>query len=149
MGYIKTVILVIMILSSAGMEAQDLAGHRWENRLVLILTDQTENEMYRNQVEELKNQLDGVNERKILVYHITPDSFKVGLSDAKWLKAETAYSVYKKTDGQPEIILIGLDGGVKLRAEEFLSSQRLFAIIDAMPMRRQEIKGLFPTFNLL
>jgi hypothetical protein len=148
MGYIKTFILFIMIISTAGTKAQDLAGHRWKNRVVLILTDQNDNENYRNQVEELKNHLEGINERKILVYHITPDSFKTGLSDAKWQKAETNYPVYKKTDGQPEIILIGLDGGVKLRAEEFLSSQRLFATIDAMPMRRQEIKGLFPTFNL-
>jgi hypothetical protein len=140
MGYIKTFILFIMILSSAGTEAQDLAGHRWKNRVVLILTDQTDNKDYRKQVEELKNHLDGVNERKILVYHITPDSFKQGLMDEKWQKAETGYALYKQTDSQPEIILIGLDGGIKLRAKEFLSAQELFANIDAMPMRRHEME---------
>jgi hypothetical protein len=140
MGYNKTFILFIMILISAGMEAQDLGVHRWENRLVLILTNQTDNEKYRYQVEDFKNHLDGLNERKILVYHITQDGYKVGLSKEKWQKAKTDYSVYKKTVGQPEIILIGLDGGVKLRTNEFLSSQRLFAIIDVMPMRMQEIK---------
>ncbi len=140
MSYIKTFILVIMILNSAGMKAQDISDHKWENRLVLILTDQTDNENCRKQVEELKNHQDGVNERKILVYCITPESFKTGLSDEKWQKAETVYNRYKKTDSQPEIILIGLDGGVKLRANEFLSAQELFATVDAMPMRRQEMK---------
>lgn len=140
MNFIKVVILLIMMLNSAGVKAQDFIRHKWENRLVLILTDQIDNEKYRNQVEELKNHLDGVNERKILVYHITPESFKVGLSDAKWQKAETDYSLYKETDSQPEIILIGLDGGIKLRVNEFLSCQKLFATIDAMPMRMQEMK---------
>ncbi len=140
MNCIKTFLLSIMILNCADIKAQDFAGHKWENRLVLILTDQTDNENYRNQIEELIYNLDGVNERKILVYHITPESFKVGLSDEKWQKAETDYTLYKKTDSQPEIILIGLDGGIKLRVNEFLSSQKLFATIDAMPMRRQEMK---------
>ncbi len=140
MGYIKTFFLVIMILNSSGIKAQDLAGHKWENRLVLILTDQTDNENYRKQVEELKYHLDGVNERKILVYHITPESIKQGLMDEKWQKAETDYARYKKTDSLPEILLIGLDGGIKLRANEFLSAQKLFTTIDSMPMRRQEME---------
>jgi hypothetical protein len=140
MNFIKIVILVIMTLNSAGIKAQDFDRHKWENRLVLILTDQSDNENYRKQVEELKNHLDGVNERRILVYHITPESYKTGLSDEKWQKAETDYAFYKKTDNQPEIVLIGLDGGIKLRANEFLSAQELFATVDAMPMRRQEMK---------
>ncbi len=140
MSYIKTSLLVIIILSSANMKAQDLTGHKWENRLVLILTNQTDNEYYRKQVEELKNYQDGVNERKILVYHITPDSYKTGLSDEEWQKTETYYRHYINKDSQPEIILIGLDGGIKLRKNEFLSAEKLFSTIDAMPMRRQEIE---------
>jgi hypothetical protein len=139
MSYIKTFILVIMILNSAVLKAQDFSDHKWENRLVLILTNQADNESYRKQVEEFKNHLDGVTERKILVYHITPKSFKVGLSDQEWQISKTGYTRYKETDSQPEIILIGLDGGVKLRANEFLSAQELFANVDAMPMRRQEM----------
>jgi hypothetical protein len=142
MSIIKIVILVIMILSTTGINAQDIESHKWENRLILILTDQADNENYLKQVEELKNHLDGVNERKILVYHITPESFKQGLMDEKWQKAETDYALYKKSDTQPEIILIGLDGGIKLRVNEFLSAQKLFATVDAMPMRRQEMKDL-------
>lgn len=75
-----------------------------------------------------------------MVYHITPEKFKAGLQGEKWQKTETEYARYKKTSSQPEIILIGLDGGVKLRAEEFLSNQKLFETIDSMPMRMQEMR---------
>lgn len=141
MKYIKLIFLLFLMNTySENSIAQDFSTHKWENRLVLILVDNTDNTKYRNQVDELKNHLDGVKERKIVVYHITPEKFKVGLSDGKWQKSETEYNFYKKTDSQPEIILLGLDGGVKIRAEEFLSTQKLFETIDAMPMRMQEMR---------
>ena len=40
-----------------------------------------------------------------------------------------------------EVILIGLDGGIKLRQDQTLLKQDLFRIIDAMPMRRNEIRN--------
>jgi len=141
MKYIKLIFLLLIMSSySENSVAQDFSTHKWENRLVLILTDNTDNEKYLNQVQELKNEPDGIKERKIVVYHITPEKFKTGLSGEKWQKSETEYRRYKKTDSQPEIILLGLDGGVKLRAEEFLSTQKLFETIDAMPMRMQEMR---------
>lgn len=141
MKYIKLILLLFFMNNySENIAAQDFSTHKWENRLVLILTDNTDNEKYFNQVNELKNQPDGIKERKIVVYHITPEKFKVGLSGGKWQKSETEYERYKKTNSQPEIILLGLDGGVKLRSEEFLSNQKLFETIDAMPMRMQEMR---------
>jgi hypothetical protein len=41
-----------------------------------------------------------------------------------------------------EVILIGKDGGVKLRAKTPISIQELFSLIDAMPMRRQELRDM-------
>jgi hypothetical protein len=38
-----------------------------------------------------------------------------------------------------EVLLIGKDGGVKLRQQEPVGTDVLFAVIDAMPMRRQEM----------
>ena len=38
------------------------------------------------------------------------------------------------------VVLIGKDGGVKLRQEEPISVADLFALIDSMPMRKQEMR---------
>lgn len=38
------------------------------------------------------------------------------------------------------VLLIGKDGGVKLRSTKPLQPERLFAIIDAMPMRQHEMR---------
>jgi hypothetical protein len=133
-------LLFLMITYSKNSKAQDLSNHEWKDRLVLVLVDDLTNEKYHSQVKELQSNLEGVQERKIVVYHITPEKFKVGLSDEEWQKSETIYKRYKNTNSQPEIVLLGLDGGVKLRAKEFLSNQKLFDTIDAMPMRMQEMR---------
>lgn len=140
MNYKRILILFIMAAFSGNIYSQNFESHEWKNRLVLILVDETDNENYENQLKELKSNPDGLKERKVVVYHITPEKFKVGLSDGEWQKSETVYNRYKKTDSQPEILLLGLDGGVKLRANEFLSNQKLFDTIDAMPMRMQEMR---------
>ena len=38
------------------------------------------------------------------------------------------------------VILIGKDGGEKLRRKSLLTTRELFAIVDAMPMRRAEME---------
>ena len=39
-----------------------------------------------------------------------------------------------------EAVLVGKDGGEKLHSPDPLTPERLFEIIDAMPMRRQEMR---------
>ena len=39
-----------------------------------------------------------------------------------------------------EILLVGKDGGVKLRSPAPVSTRDLFALIDAMPMRQREMR---------
>lgn len=65
MKYFKLIFLLIFMNTySENIVAQDFSTHEWRNRLVLILTDDIDNEKYRNQVEELKKQTDEIKERK-------------------------------------------------------------------------------------
>ena len=136
-----TLLIVLLILITGMANSQELANHEWENRLVLILTDDTNSVKYQKQIQEFQTDIKGMKERKILFYHITPTTFKQGLTDGRWQKSETVYKTYKRSDVQPEIVLIGLDGGAKLYAQEFITNQKLFAKIDVMPMRREEIRS--------
>jgi len=38
-------------------------------------------------------------------------------------------------------VLVGKDGGVKLASDEPIQTDKLFRVIDAMPMRRDEVRG--------
>ena len=82
-----------------------------------------------------------LQERDILVYLITPTTYKRDLAKTGlWITGNTLYKKYKKPDADFEVILIGLDGGVKLRDTKLVSTETLFALIDGMPMRKAELR---------
>ena len=120
--------------------AQDLNNHQWQNRIILILIDDEKNDTYKKQLIEFKKESTGLKERKLIVYHIKPNALKKGLNNNIWKKTKTKHKDYKKTNASFEILLIGLDGGIKLQQEDLLTCQALFSLIDVMPMRVNELK---------
>lgn len=126
---------------STNSQVQDLSSHQWEDRLILILTENTANETYQQQLDELYSDQQGLEDRKLVIYTVLPNQFKRDEeTDQGWIKSGELHSNYKESDDSFEILLIGLDGGVKLRQDQFLSNRKLFDRIDQMPMRRRELQ---------
>ncbi|MDZ7720713.1 MAG: DUF4174 domain-containing protein [Balneolaceae bacterium] len=133
--------LICLIVMATDAQSQDLSSHRWEDRLILILTDDTNNSVYQNQIEELYSDQQGLDDRKLVIYTVLPDKFKRDDKEKEdWVESNKLYSDYKKSEKPFEILLIGLDGGVKLRQSELLSNEDFFGRIDQMPMRRNELR---------
>ena len=55
-------------------------------------------------------------------------------------KESSLYKKYQIKPGSFMVVLIGKDNSEKYRSETIISTDQLFAIIDAMPMRKAEIK---------
>jgi len=132
---------LLFLFMSAYVAAQNLNHHRWGNRLILVLINDISTPEYQKQIEEFKSQQKGMKERKLVIYHITPNRYKTGLKENNnWKKSTDLYFRFNKGEKDFEVILIGLDGEIKLRQEELLTCQKLFSTIDVMPMRRAEIR---------
>lgn len=124
------------------IQAQDLSSHQWEDRLILILTDDTSNTTYQDQIEELYADPEGLEDRKLVIYTILPDRFsRYSTDELNWVLSNELYSEYKTRNNSFEVLLIGLDAGVKLRQAEVLSNEKIFGRIDQMPMRRRELQS--------
>ncbi len=142
MSHIKIIILTLFVFKTSFSMGQDLTAHKWNNRILLVIVNNLDNSVYNNQIGELQACIDGLLERKLLVYHIKKDRYKLGLENSvEWKKSPKLYKKYKKTTSDFEILLIGLDGGIKLRQESILDCKNLFGIIDIMPMRKAEMRG--------
>ena len=140
MKYLIAVLLFSVLLMN-NSSAQSLKKHQWKNRLILILVKQPANDVLKKQVKSFRAAKAGMNERKLMVYQITPEKYGVGFKESiNWQRSDELFKTYKREKSDFEIILIGLDGGIKLRQNEFLSTDDLFALIDGMPMRRAELK---------
>ncbi len=133
------VILFALTISgfSALVKAQDLSTYQWNHRLVLVLTADSNQAKFQEQLAIFDKDKDGLVERKLKIISATPNQSR---SDSQaWGKNDELYQKYHRK-GDFEFILIGLDGGVKLRKSDIVSLNALYRIIDSMPMRAAEMR---------
>ena len=108
-------------------DRRDLDAYQWSARPVLVFAPSPEDPDYLDQMAEFREARDGLEDRDIIVLSDTdPDAHGR-------LRAGLAINGF-------EIILVGKDGGVKLREDHPLTARALFDTIDAMPMRQREMK---------
>lgn len=133
---IVTFFLMLFTLSSF---SQDLKKHQWKNRVLLIYTDDKNADDFKHQIKVLSEDKKGLAERKLVVYQFTKNDFTVNF-DKVWLTSNYFIKNYVHNNETFKVLLIGLDGGIKLEQNKILSLEKLFAIIDGMPMRKRELK---------
>lgn len=109
-------------------EGGALDALKWRARPVLVFADDPANAAYRAQLALLRKARAGLEERDITVF----GDAEPGSSEA--LRARL------KVEGFT-LVLIGKDGGVKLRADSPVAPEDLFRTIDRMPMRQREMSG--------
>jgi hypothetical protein len=122
---------------SAGETA--LAGYRWKNRLLLVFAPDADSALCRRQQEMLLVVEHGLNERDIVVIFVIEDALSTKRKPTPNVSAVDLRDAYDVLPHEFRVVLIGKDGGVKLRQEEPISMADLFALIDSMPMRKQEM----------
>jgi len=100
-------------------------------------------DLFNSQLDLLKEKEAALKERKLIIYQIKGDKYRVGVSsEEEWRKiVHQDLHKIKQKDSRFEVILIGLDGGIKLRQNSIILEEDLFALIDGMPMRIRELKN--------
>ncbi len=131
-------LVLLMAPVAANADSAALDRMLWKNRIILIkdgpMTDQY--------VEAFQSQKSWIDDRDIIWVIVDtdrptvvasnyegtlPQSLAIQASSAEFLGSQNSHTV-----------LIGKDGGVKDRAEQ-LDLNRIFGLIDSMPMRRREV----------
>ncbi|MBT8237722.1 MAG: DUF4174 domain-containing protein [Croceitalea sp.] len=119
--------IVILFFTFTMGNAQDLASYKWKNR-VIILFSNTNSKLMNQQFRLLNEQVASLQDRDIVV--LTPNSVDQ-LSHKKNIKLEEDFV---------GLILIGKDGGIKLKKSFVVEPEVIFNLVDSMPMRRAEIR---------
>ena len=94
-------------------------------RMVLIFGNNTT--LVQRQLALLQKDSSGLAERDLIVKQVKPGDY---LYESYQIKPDEPFTV----------ILIGKDGGEKYRSNSILTANRLFAMVDAMPMRQSEMR---------
>lgn len=142
----NTIRIFLMVFSCflfLHVKGQSMEKHLWKNRVLLVKTSDENNPKYEEQLIELSNLNAELSERKMVLYQIIGDKYK--LTDFQNLEMNHSWKNSKSINNDLfdkqahfEVIVIGLDGGIKLKKREVLEKKELFNLIDSMPMRMQE-----------
>lgn len=138
----NTMAALWMLLAMNQEAAQpDLEKHRWKQRVIVVLAPEPSDVQYQRQINALMAERKALDARKGVVYGIWRNTYR----------CETVKGVTRgRTEGPVKgiepgegfgLLLLGLDGGVKWRSSAFVPPAKLWALIDAMPMRRAEIRN--------
>lgn len=142
MEKVKYLLLLVAFVSGTNLNAQDLnlQTYQWKNRIVLVVSEDGTDAVYCEQLQEFSTDEAGLKERRLLIVEVQGDKYRLVNSLEQWTLSTTLYEKYASTDGGFKVILIGLDGGVKVEQRTLLSKTNLFSTIDVMPMRKAELR---------
>ncbi|SFI03388.1 DUF4174 domain-containing protein [Methylobacterium brachiatum] len=123
--------LGLAALTFGAAMAGPLDTYRWRSRVLVLSAPDPADADLRAQRAALGPMRGGVAERDLVVVEAIGDT-----PEARALRAQLSLPA-----GEFRAVLVGKDGGAKLTAAAPIPPQKLFATIDAMPMRRGEIEG--------
>jgi hypothetical protein len=119
----------------------DFGEYRWNNRPLFVFSPNADREDYQKQISNLSSKEEGIEDRDMIV-HLVLEEGNSFVGDHP-LTEEAVRQLQEKFEIDPTdfiIILVGKDGGVKLRKEEYTPMSDIFNLIDSMPMRQREMK---------
>ena len=116
--------------ATSSADADPLALYRWNARILVVFAPNEGDPQLARQKDLLVGVGHGVAERDLVVLEAIGSS-----SEADRLRRKLGVP-----DGEFRAVLVGKDGGAKLTDTAPIAPDRLFATIDAMPMRRQEMR---------
>jgi hypothetical protein len=126
--------------------AVDLGEHRWRHRLLFLIAPNANDPLVKGQLQVLENRSDALMDRDLRVFRLFehgPSQFEnqpLSESHVQKLRAELGVEL-----GAKALILVGKDGGVKWRAPLATDLREIFLRVDAMPMRRAEMREKIKT----
>ena len=133
---LRFIALLVLMLQFNGMSAQELTEFKWKKRILLIIDSNNDLPARNIQVSKFVAQNDEMKERDLDLFVCTGK--EVLDKDGLKTNIDPAEISYGKFQG---IILIGKDGGVKLKKKFIVEPNEVFDLIDQMPMRRAEMKN--------
>lgn len=115
-----------------------LEQYLWEKRVLMVFTPSQTDQAFKTQFEDYLASQEGYNERDMVVFSIIGQE-KVFKNEEQLPQLPTRpfRRYFDVAEEEFTVILIGKDGLTKVKDNQPLLHERLFEIIDAMPLRRQ------------
>ena len=131
MGEMRSMILAVFVgtVVTAASHASELDAYRWKSR-VLVVTGAIDDANVEAQRHVYQSSFEGMSERDIILVEAVDGSDR-----SRRIRAQFS------ADGKMfQVFLVGKDGHTAFSSNAPLTAATLFRKVDAMPMRRDEMR---------
>ena len=130
----------ILLIQTSRTFGQDLETYQWKNRIILLRDVDLNSDWLNAQLKRLQSNQQELDDRDLLLFLVTDNSVYNTNEDLTEMQATTIINKYDLT-GFKGLVLIGKDGGIKLKEGFIVNPSIIFELIDGMPMRMTELKN--------
>lgn len=138
---LMTAVVAFSLFGGKDALSMELNQFQWKNRLLFLFAPEHSNSLFSDLQSEIVAQKNGVQDRDLVVFEIIESG--PSFMNTTRLDVQMAATLRKQFDVSPgrfTVILVGKDGGVKLKRHTRIKLNDIFALIDAMPMRQEEMR---------
>jgi hypothetical protein len=128
---------VLLAVGHTGYAMDSLSKYEWKNRVVVLFGDPQDDRLVR-QIDILTSRPDEISDRDMVILHVDGDDVRSIFGDAALVNARQLRKEADINGDEFKALLVGEDGGIKLASAEVITDEKLFSLIDQMPMRRSE-----------
>ncbi|HEY9670230.1 MAG TPA: DUF4174 domain-containing protein [Waterburya sp.] len=121
--------------------AFDMKTYQWKNRLLLVFSPSANSPAYQKQMQLFQSQQAGFQERDLLLVELLAEG--TSRASGQILDKGDVAKMRSRFNIAPQdfrVILVGKDGTAKRRDSNPVQPKVIFNEIDAMPMRRREMR---------
>lgn len=139
----RAAIFTLMLMSLSGLvlaTASAMSGYKWKNRPLLVFAPSAGSSSLAAQRAIVAGLRPAFQDRQVVVVYVVGDTVEAELGSKPGQSAAALRSRYGVGSGDFRVILVGKDGGEKLSSGSPIAATNLFSTIDAMPMRKDELK---------
>ncbi|MBO6783603.1 MAG: DUF4174 domain-containing protein [Alphaproteobacteria bacterium] len=131
---------VISMTGPSHAQSEDLSEYLWTNRPLAVFAPSRSDPVAGEQIRILSGTRACMRARDMVVVEVIGSDVMIEGAPSMALKAATLRQRYGIEDNKTAVLLIGKDGGVKMRRASAIPLQDLFETIDKMPMRMREAR---------
>jgi Domain of unknown function (DUF4174) len=123
--------LLMALTMTAHAQTDPLTRYRWNNRVLVVVAPGRQNDKAQAQRRAFEQATAGMAERDVVLLDATGDDDR----------SRTIRKHLSVGNDAFKVLLVGKDGNTAVSSEQPLSADDLFRRIDAMPMRRGEMRA--------
>ena len=142
-GFAATYLIMVALIICATSETlpMDLTQFQWKNRMLFIFAQDGNHPLFKDLQIQVVAQKAEVDDRDLIIFELpAKGSTRMGTTPLDRQQADSIRAHLDIPGNTFSLILVGKDGGIKLKREDRVDLSDVFGLIDSMPMRQREMQ---------